>query len=253
MIIDCHWHVDFSRYEEGIKRSIKEMKRCGVDKCGLMLLQGLYQKEDDLQKQGEALKKIMSLFGDYFIPFLVIDPNVDFGIVREGISEYLLNGPAVAVKVHHSMKADRKEFEPIAQLLSDHGIPVLYHCWYKSVQEYENESNPKNIAGLAAKFPDLSIIMAHITGCGYRGIQDIAKYPNVYVDTSGSQPEDGFMRYGLDWLGADRILFGSDYNGRDPATQLGRIYSVEMSEQERYKILGGNAIRLLGGAFHAKI
>jgi predicted TIM-barrel fold metal-dependent hydrolase len=130
-----------------------------------------------------------------------------------------------------------------------HGIPVLIHCWYKTVQKYENESDPSNIANLAAKFPDLKIIMAHITGCGFRGIQDIAPYPNVYVDTSGSQPEDGIMQYGLDLLGADRILFGSDFPGRDPATQLGRIYSLDMSEEDRNKILGGNSVRLFGGAF----
>ena len=253
MIIDCHWHVYFDHYEKNIKHSINDLKRCGIDKCALMFYQGLYQKDEDLQLQGQALREVMKIHKEYFIPFLTIDPNVDVGIVKEGVEEYMLKGPAVAVKVHHSMKVDRKEFEPLANLLSLHGIPVLIHCWYKTVQEYENESNPSNIANLAAKYPDLKIIMAHITGCGYRGLQDIAKHPNVYVDTSGSQPEDGFLQYGLDLLGADRILFGSDFPGRDPATQLGRIYSVDMSDEDRNKILSGNAMGLFGGAFHGKV
>ncbi|HBN86403.1 MAG TPA: hypothetical protein DDZ89_21480 [Clostridiales bacterium] len=250
MIIDCHWHVYFDHYEKNIEKSINDLKRCHIDKCALMFYQGLYQKDEDLQLQGQALREVMKVHKDHFVPFLVIDPNVDFGIIKEGVEEYLLKGPAVAVKIHHSMKVDRKKFEPVADLLSLHGIPVLIHCWYKTVQEYENESDPSNIANLAAKFPDLNIIMAHITGCGYRGLQDVAKYPNVYVDTSGSQPEDGFFQYGLDLLGAKRILFGSDFPGRDPATQLGRIYSVDMCEDDRKLILGGNAVRLLGGVSH---
>ena len=31
--------------------------------------------------------------------------------------------------------------------------------------------------------------MAHLTGCGYRGVADTRAYPNVSVETSGSQPE----------------------------------------------------------------
>lgn len=250
MIIDCHWHVTFNQYETHIQESIQSLKRSRIDKCALMFLQDIYQKDDDLFLQGEALKKTMKEYREHFVPFLVIDPNVDFGIIKEGVQEYLLKGPAVAVKVHHSMKADRKEFEPLAELLTLHKIPVLIHCWYKTVQEYENESNPSNIANLAMKFPDLKIIMAHITGCGIRGIQDIEKYPNVSIDTSGSQPEDGFLQYGLKLLGAKRILFGSDFPGRDPATQLGRIYSVDMPDQDRDLILRGNAVELFGGAFH---
>ena len=250
MIIDCHWHVYFDAYEENIQKSINDLKRCNIDQCALMFYQGLYQKEEDLHLQGEALKKVMKVHKEHFVPFLVIDPNIDFGIIKEGVEEYLLKGPAVAVKVHNSMVVDRKEFEPLAKLLSLHGIPVLIHCWYKTVQKYKDESDPFNIVNLAIKYPELKIIMAHLTGCGYRGIQDIQKYPNIYLDTSGSQPEDGFMQYGLDLLGAHRLLFGSDFPGRDPATQLGRIYSVDMSEEDRNLILGGNAVELFGGAFH---
>ncbi|MBT7300869.1 MAG: amidohydrolase family protein, partial [Victivallales bacterium] len=47
-------------------------------------------------------------------------------------------------------------------------------------------------------------------------------------------------------LGADRILFGSDVPGRDFAVQLGRIHGVAMPDEDRDKILRGNAVTLLG-------
>ncbi len=251
MIIDCHWHVYFDDCEKNIQRSITEMRRCKIDRCALMFYQKLYQNDRDLYIQGEALKVYSKRFENDFIPFLVIDPNVPFQIIEDCIKEYVIEGPAVAVKVHHSMKADRPEFEPLAKILSDFRIPVLIHCWYKTVQEYENESNPSHIATLAEKFPDLKIIMAHITGCRIRGMQEIEKYPNVYVDTSGSQPEDGLLQYGLDYLGAERILYGSDFPGRDPATQIGRIFSVDMCQRDRDMILYGNAVKLFRGCFQS--
>ncbi len=73
-------------------------------------------------------------------------------------------------------------------------------------------------------------------------MQDIKHCPNVFVDTSGSQPEDGYLEYALKTLGADRILFGSDYPIRDIATQLGRIDSVEMCKRDREKVLSENAL-----------
>ena len=52
-----------------------------------------------------------------------------------------------------------------------------------------------------------------------------------------------FLEYAIDELGADRILFGSDFDIRDIATQLGRIYSVDMDDKTREKILSGNALK----------
>jgi predicted TIM-barrel fold metal-dependent hydrolase len=50
--------------------------------------------------------------------------------------------------------------------------------------------------------------MAHLCGCGYRGVEFIADFPNVYVDTSGGQAEDGFLQYAVKRIGANRLLYG---------------------------------------------
>jgi predicted TIM-barrel fold metal-dependent hydrolase len=71
---------------------------------------------------------------------------------------------------------------------------------------------------------------------------------NVYFDTAISpflyRPE--VYRYVRDLVGADRILFGSDYPVISPSRLLKEIKTVELPEEDRDMILCGNARRLLG-------
>lgn len=153
----------------------------------------------------------------------------------------MVNGSIDGVKLSIQMNARDERLEPLAAYLQEHDIPVLFHSWYKTVNKYRYESDPLDIVDLACRFPELRILMAHLTGCKKRGVQDIKKYENIFIDTSGSQPEDGYLEYAIDELGADRIVFGSDFPGRDIGTQLGRIYSVDMDDEMRNKILYKNA------------
>ena len=90
-------------------------------------------------------------------------------------------------------------------------------------------------------------IMAHLGGDRHRGVQYIKKHPNVSVDTAGSYQEDGYLEYALNELGPDRILYGSDYPGRDFATSLARIDSLELPTAVKEKLFAGNALRFLRG------
>jgi hypothetical protein len=109
-----------------------------------------------------------------------------------------------------------------------------------------DESNPADIADLARRHPKTKIIMTHLTGCGPRGVLDIRPCPNVYVDTSGSQPFSGVVEYAVEKLGAERVLYGSDTPIRDLACQLGRISGAKISRHARDLIFGLNAKELMG-------
>jgi predicted TIM-barrel fold metal-dependent hydrolase len=53
-------------------------------------------------------------------------------------------------------------------------------------------------------------------------------------------------------LGARRILYGSDVGGRGFASQLAKVRSAAISEEERRLILGGNLRALLGPILREK-
>jgi predicted TIM-barrel fold metal-dependent hydrolase len=89
--------------------------------------------------------------------------------------------------------------------------------------------------------------MAHLNGCGERGVLDILDTTNVFVDTSGGQPEAGVLEFAVARLGAKRILFGSDWPIRDFGVQVGRILGAELTKTERDMIFSGNARRILKG------
>ena len=150
------------------------------------------------------------------------------------------------IKLWIDARATDPRVDEIAREAVRLGVPILQHAFYKTTGNYMYESTPADVAALAAAHPGLRIHMAHLWGAGWRGIADVAPHPNVWVDTSGSDPEAGLLEYALRELGHERILFGSDAPGRGFPVQLGKIEGAEMESAWREAILAGNAARLYG-------
>jgi len=90
------------------------------------------------------------------------------------------------------------------------------------------------------------IIMAHLTGCGVRGVLAVKPFPNVVVDTSGAAPEAGIVEFAVEQLGAERVLYGSDVPIRDFGVALSRITGSRLDAAAKQRILYENAKELLG-------
>jgi predicted TIM-barrel fold metal-dependent hydrolase len=251
MIIDCHTHVTFKSPDlpyAQLEILLEVMERVGLDKTCLIPWPRFetgyfFHSEEDTIKIAETIINVIKTYKDKFFTLLWLNPilSTDFNI--KVIEKYVINGPINGVKAHIQMNARDKRMEPLAEALEKYDVPILFHAWYKTVEKNIYESDPSDIADLAMRFPDLRILMAHLSGCRKRGVQDIKKHKNISIDTSGSQPEDGFLEYAIKELGTERILFGSDFIGRDIATQLGRIYSVDLEDKKREEILSKNALR----------
>jgi hypothetical protein len=257
MIIDMHIHPMLNRRDpEGWRARTDElidcMGRAGVDKANVvpMLTGGAglssYYTESCVTFLADSIVKMISGNGDRFFSMIYVNPFLDTGFLTDIVKKYILNGPVNGIKLLAEMLASDERLEPFAAFLEKNGVPVLYHSWYNNNQGY-TESKPCDIAALAAKFPGLRITMAHMRGARFRGIQDIKKHKNVWVDTSGSECEDGYLEYTLRELGPDRIIHGSDYPGRDLATARGRIESLDVPAEVREKIFARNAERFISG------
>ncbi len=249
MIIDSHVHAPFLKngeVDKFIDELLKSMEIAGVQKTTLMpsgnFIPYRYPNKEDIILQAEILSRISKEHPNAFFPLLYVSPTLPFNFLKEIVDKYILDGPITGIKLTIQMKASDIRLKPFASYLERHNIPLLFHSWYKTVTEFIFESEPPDIAVLAKNHPELRILMAHLTGNKFKGVQDIKACPNILIDTSGSQPEAGHMEYALKELGADRILFGSDYPGRDIGTQLGRIESVDLSKEEKEKILYKNAL-----------
>jgi len=251
MIIDSHLHIDVGgEFDEHLESLLSAMDRVGIQRTCLMQGGGgrpRYAERETIEQDSRLLMHAAESHPDRFYPMLWVNPCLPFAFLRDLVERTILNGPICGIKLSVQMNARDPRLEPFAGFLQEHDVPVLFHSWYKTVEKRGFESDPSDLASLARRFPGLRILVAHITGGRYRGIQDIRPLPNMCVDTSGSQPEDGYLEYGLENLGPDRVLFGSDHPGRDLATQLGRIESLELDETTRENVLWRNAVRFFEG------
>lgn len=182
---------------------------------------------------------------DVFVGFCFLNPNHEKSFLLKEITRCVEKGNLKGIKLWVATNARSRRLDPIMETCARLNIPVLHHAWYKTVGKVLDESTPADIADLAGRHPNTKIIMAHLTADGIRGVLDIQSYPNVYVDTSGSQPFSGIVEYAVKKLGAERILYGSDTPIRDFSCQLGRIYGAKISRRDRALILGLNAKKLL--------
>ena len=78
-------------------------------------------------------------------------------------------------------------------------------------------------------------------------IEIMKKCDNVCLDLSGT----GIFRYGsvkrlVSDVGAERIIFGTDYPICNPAAYVGAVMGEKISDSEKELIFAGNAKRILG-------
>lgn len=135
---------------------------------------------------------------------------------------------------------------PVMAAAERHGLVVLQHAWSMTkIRQRSYHTDPEDVATLARRFPGVRIIMAHLTGCGVRGVLAIKPCANVVVDTSGAAPEAGIVEFAVHELGAERVLYGSDAPVRDFGVALARITGSRLDAATQRKILRDNARALL--------
>ncbi len=101
------------------------------------------------------------------------------------------------------------------------------------------------------KFPRATIVFPHF-GDGhesqniFKRIDLVARNANCYLDTSGRGHERmGMLEYAIGSIGADRVLFGSDFSINDPSTVMARIRNSFLTDEQKRKVFAGNLEGLL--------
>jgi uncharacterized protein len=119
-------------------------------------------------------------------------------------------------------------------------VPVLFHSGD------DGQSTPLEIAPAAAACPEATIILGHMGGYFHTADAiDVARtYPNMYLETS-AMPYPWRIRDAVRAIGPDRVLFGSDGPGCQPALELDKVRRAGLAEADLELVLGGNLRRLL--------
>jgi predicted TIM-barrel fold metal-dependent hydrolase len=247
--IDIHVHHRWTkldgRPDYEVERTRELARRSGVGRA-LLLTFGARTTPEQLREHNDCTLRLMESDPGFFLGAMYLCPLHDPAFTRQEARRCAEAG-MVAIKQGVEVRASDPRIHPIAEVAAELAIPILYHAWYKTpgVEPSETESNGADIAQLARCHPETRIIMAHLTGIGRRGVQDVEDLSNVSVDTSGGWYDTEMVEYAVRHMGADRVLYGSDYPGRDYAPQVGRVTGAKLSNRDRERILWRNAATVL--------
>jgi len=148
---------------------------------------------------------------------------------------------------------DEEVMKPFTEVIARHQLILLTHASEPVGHDYPGKGSitPDMLYPFITSYPDLTIVCAHWGGGlpFYALIPEVQKaMANVFFDTAASpflyspQVYNQVTRL----VGADKILFGSDYPLMPQSRLLKEIDSLELPEESKNLILSGNARRLLG-------
>ncbi|MFC6682281.1 amidohydrolase family protein [Nonomuraea ferruginea] len=176
MILDAHGHVgtwpDFLIPDPTAGGLVAAMDRIGVTAMGISHLLAV---GPDAGRGNRLAREIAERHPGRFGVWQVYNPHHRTPLSRDGVW---------GVKLHpdvHQCRLDDPRYDPVWEL----GLPVLSHG-----QTDSPWSDPEQFATVAARHPDVPILMGH-TGLwpsGFaRAARLVAGHPNVFLEVCGSK------------------------------------------------------------------
>jgi predicted TIM-barrel fold metal-dependent hydrolase len=205
----------------------------------------------DFRRQNDEVLSALEHWSQRAFGFVYLNPH----FVDESLAELercVVKGPMVGVKMWVAQRCADEQIDPIVKRATELKAVILQHTWWKAGGNLPGESTPDDLAALAARHPDATLVCGHTGGDWERGVRAIRPFKNVYADLAGGDPTTGVTETAVRELGAGRVLYGSDAPGRSFASQLAKVYGADVPENAKRLILGENLKRLLTPMLTAK-
>lgn len=178
---------------------------------------------------------------DWVRQWVVVEPRLPESFQQ---AERMLQSPkTLGIKIHPVFhKYDLGEFgDRIFSFADKVGAVVLMH-------PVMTPEGMEQVSHFADKYPNMTLILAHLCSEEHVDVIQNAKNGNVYTDTSGSASYlNNVLEYAVDRIGSEKILFGSDNYSLE--FQFGRVALSRISFCDKENILYKNARRLFPKAF----
>lgn len=256
-IWDGHYHGFHSSQAplEQHREMMFYVERMGIERVISLDVGGTLRDPLTTRPGDQELRRILEEEKDRLSGLTPIDP----GFPEESCAkmrDWIQDGPCIGIKYVGGNKlgitCDHPNNDPIIQLAGQLGAVVYIHTWFivggtprtPGGGNQAGESNPRHLAVLARRFPDVRIICGHSGGDWEIGVRAVRPFENVFLEFSGSDPHSGAVDHAVNELGADRIVWGGHGPGRSFSTELSKVLDASLSDSDRQKILGGNYRRL---------
>ena len=262
MIIDFHTHVFPDNLAEKavytLSSSIDNLYELSSDGT----VSGLIKNMDDWsinisvvqpvitkQSQTKALNDwAASICSDRLIAFGGIYPHTDdYKRDIDYVAELGLKGLKFHAEYQDFVVDDEKMLKIYDYALSK-GLILLHHAGFDPAFPPPFRSTPKRFAKIVKAMRGGIIVAAHLGG--HAQWDDVEKYlagTDIYLDTSmGFEyfTAEQFVKI-LNRHGADKILFASDSPWSNAKSEINKLKSMPLAENNIMSVLGGNAKRIL--------
>ncbi len=255
MIIDFHVHP-FVQQEENLcmyKESMdfsdgffkQDIEAAGIDRiCGSVIRMLGKERVTDFEPFRQMNREAIMLakqWEGFYTPGIHVSPD----FVKESCEE-MESMKAEGVKLvgelvpyaHGWSDYSCKEFSEILDTAGQLELVVNFHSM-----------DPDQMEKMVAAHPNVTFVAAHP---GQKGdflshLERMRKYRNLSLDLSGTGLfRYGMLKYGVEQLGAERFLFGTDYPICNPGMYVQAVKHEHIPEEAKELIFHGNAERILG-------
>lgn len=243
-VIDFHGHVgswDHIGMIDDADTMLRTMDAVGVDTACLFNI-----FDADSRVSNDRTITFTSRHPDRFIPFAYIWPEggADTMVAEAKRSIDELGCKAFKTYPPHTTftLADRR-WDPLYEFVQERGLTLITHT------SSEWQSYPKYLGEVASRFPGANFVAGHsgnVLEYRNQAIEAARAYPNFYLETCSTFRTPGVIEQLVREGGADRVLFGSDLPLMDPRSQIGKVITADLSDEDKRRVLGENAKRLLG-------
>jgi len=242
MIIDCHCHAGKGdrmtapwNTNAPLTKYLRRARAAGIDKTII-----LAPFHSDYAVANREVASLVARHPTRFLGFAFVHAKRDAGRIFRMVEHAVVQWGFRGIKVHGYEAMPTREICETARAFS---LPVLVDVI----------SRAEVVDMLAPEYPDVNFIVAHLGSNtdGWASHQQVvfqlARYPNVYADTSGVRQFD-YLVQAIRIAGARKLLFGSDGPWLHPGLELHKVRLLGLPRHEEALVLGGNALRLLRGA-----
>jgi predicted TIM-barrel fold metal-dependent hydrolase len=277
MIIDFHTHIFAPRINENrgnyidrdpcfaalysdkkaklatAEELIESMDRDGVD-ISVVVNIG-WSSHELCAETNDYILESVSRYPDRLVGFCAVQPNSTNETLKE--VERCVKGGAKGIG---ELRPDTQQIDlndekitgSFAEALLKHSLILLVHASEPAGHKYPGKGTvtPEILYPFIAAYPDITVVCAHWGGGlpFYELMPEVGKaLKNTYYDTAASpflySPRIYSQISRL--VGAEKILFGSDYPLLSQERLIKEIRASDLSEDEKGLVLSRNARRLL--------
>jgi predicted TIM-barrel fold metal-dependent hydrolase len=258
--IDAHCHP-----ESDLVKQLEIADRMGIEKSQISMPVTNFtgnepEGPDQVRKNNDIVIDAVKKYPERFIGFFTLNPLFR----KESLEEIkrCTDMGLIGYKGYTQAKINDPVYYPIIEKLIDLKMVIFMHAFCQlgmagyrmkyDIGRFQYTTTPEDMADAAGRYPQATFHFAHIAGGGdweYE-CKILKDYPNVYVDTGGSNNEENIIDFAIKHLGEDRIFFGTDncyHHG------VGKILASNTTDDQKRKIFFDNYTAVLkkGGRYGA--